>query len=321
MYLKQWATDGEVSTYSLLVPHQRVPLWKRHSLKGMAYRQHLYTQIVGGTETDDIERWLDREFEAPAERAIRLAVTDQRLSSDDWERLVRFAVSQDVRTPARMREFMSRQTQSMPSMLEKALQNAAAKLATENLSVKPGKTASKNGFPLTLHVDDARDGAATLRAETIIGRKLWLWSLRYILTTTIARISCKGWSIRKAALGCSWPTSDNPLIRLNYTNRQQYDFDGGWSVPNGDVLLPLSPTHVLHRCAGSRPPLCRQRLGRTESEEIERMIIEHADRYVFAKEQFEIHKIRERVVSLELHKAEQDAWEKWKTEQAKAESD
>ena len=32
VYLRQWATKGTIPTYSLLVPHHRVPLWKHHSL-------------------------------------------------------------------------------------------------------------------------------------------------------------------------------------------------------------------------------------------------------------------------------------------------
>lgn len=56
LYLKQWARDGTISAYGLLVPHERIPPWKRRSLKGIAYREHLYTQIVGGVESDEFER-------------------------------------------------------------------------------------------------------------------------------------------------------------------------------------------------------------------------------------------------------------------------
>lgn len=320
VYLRQWATKNRIPTYSLLVPHHKVPLWKRHSLKGIAFHQHLYTQIVGGIETDDLERWLDGEFEAPAERAITLAVTDQRLTPDDWKKLVRFAVAQDVRTPARLREFLSRQAQVMPSILGKTLQDAVTKLTHDKLSVHPGKTTSASGLPLKLSVEDQADGTAILKAETVVGRAMWHWSLRHQLTSTIARMPYKGWSILRAAPGCSWPTSDNPLIRLNYIDGQRYDFGGGWGVPNGDVLLPLSPTHVLHRCAGRRPFFRGHQLDRASSNEIRRIIIEHADRYVFASEEFDIHKIRERTVSLELHNAEREAWINWRVEQAKAES-
>jgi len=106
LYLKQWADDGQIPTYRLLVPSDKTPLWKPHSLKGIAFHQHLYTYVVGQEETDEFERWLDREFEGPAEQAIHRAVNGHQMSPDHWRRLVRFAVALDVRTPARLREFL-----------------------------------------------------------------------------------------------------------------------------------------------------------------------------------------------------------------------
>jgi hypothetical protein len=67
VYLKQFAgTDGHIATYQLLVAHENVALWKRHSARSIAHQAHLYARIAAGRETDEIERWLDRHFEAPA---------------------------------------------------------------------------------------------------------------------------------------------------------------------------------------------------------------------------------------------------------------
>lgn len=49
LYLKRWAdANNKVNTYRLLVPHQRRPLWKRRSAKGLAYHEHLYTLSKAG---------------------------------------------------------------------------------------------------------------------------------------------------------------------------------------------------------------------------------------------------------------------------------
>ena len=82
LYLKQWAHEGQISTYRLLVPSENVPLWKKQSLKGIAYHQHLYTYLAGQEETDEFERWLDSEFESPAEEAIRRVVREDRMSPE-----------------------------------------------------------------------------------------------------------------------------------------------------------------------------------------------------------------------------------------------
>lgn len=100
-YLKRWAArDGRVWTYRILVPHPAVHQWKPSSPRGVAYHSHLYTRLVAGRETDEVEKWLDSEFEAPAQEAIEKATSHGRLTPDDWERMLRFLAAQDVRTPA-----------------------------------------------------------------------------------------------------------------------------------------------------------------------------------------------------------------------------
>jgi hypothetical protein len=72
VYLRHFATpSGTVFVYRTLVAHERVPLWREKSVKAVGYRAHLYTRIAAGRETDDVETWLDREFEAPAAEALQ----------------------------------------------------------------------------------------------------------------------------------------------------------------------------------------------------------------------------------------------------------
>ena len=320
VYLKQWATDGRIPTCSLLVPHKRVPLWKRHSLRGIAFHQHLYTQIIGGEESDELERWLDAEFEAPAKAPIERVVSEQALSVDDWHALIRFAFAQDVRTPARLREFLRRQSQDLPAQLEAIVNQAVKRLESAGPAVVPNATRSKD-FPLKVSLQDQGDGSGTLKAETVVGRKLWHWSLRHLLLNTIDKIPLKGWSILRPALGLTWPTSDNPLIRLNYESPARYDFNGGWAVHSGDILLPLSPTHLLHRCAGHKGKQRGFRLDTATTQRTIQIIIEHADRYIFAANEFDVDRIRERRVSAQDHAEERAMWSRWPSEQAAIEGD
>lgn len=72
LYLKLWETSPkQVWTYPILVSHEKMPLWKERSTRGIAYHAHLYTRLVAGQESDEIERWLDQEYEAPAEEVIK----------------------------------------------------------------------------------------------------------------------------------------------------------------------------------------------------------------------------------------------------------
>lgn len=100
MYLRNFSTpSGEVREYRILVSHSGVPVWKPVNVAGTGYETNLYTRIVRGEEADDIEQWLNREFESPAKEPFQKVLADIELTQDDWKILVRFLASQIVRTP------------------------------------------------------------------------------------------------------------------------------------------------------------------------------------------------------------------------------
>lgn len=322
LYLKQWAASGMIPTYRLLVPNKSCPPWKLHSLKGIAYHQHLYTYIAGGEATDEFERWLDSEFEGPAEDAIDRVVREDTLTPEHWMHLARFAVAQDVRTPARLREFLARQSEQMPDLLKRVVQESVQRLehgeSPAGLHGSPVQEESKS-FPLKVAIEREPDGGGVLKATTLVGRKMWIWTLRHLLTSTIEKLPVTRWTILHAPSNLSWPTTDNPLVRLNFVDPTNYNFGGGWGVQNGDILLPLSPKHLLYTCIGRKPPQRGTTLDTGKALLIRRIIIEHADRYIFAREPGDIHLIRSRVVSPKACKAERETWQRWHDEQSRAE--
>lgn len=322
LYLKQWAIDNRIQTYRVLVPHQACPLWKRQSLKGIAQHQHLYTQIVGGEETDEFERWLDMNFEAPAEDAILRAVNDQPLRPDDYTRLIRFAMAQAVRTPAALRDFLQRQQTELPALLQQSVNNAADRLKSGAVvATSPSIPNKGHEIPLKVSVKESSSGDAVLLAETISGRGLWIWSLKHLLTNTVNKVPYTGWSILRAPSGLSWPTSDNPLVRIGCISRGNYNFGAGWGTPKADIFLPLGPFHLLHKCVGRRPFHRGHVVDVATAKFFRRIIIEHADRYVFAVDAEDIHDVRIRKVCAAAYEAERDAWENWHAEQTSAERD
>ncbi|MFZ6045793.1 DUF4238 domain-containing protein [Pseudomonas sp. CR3202] len=322
LYLKQWTHNGKIPTYRLLVPSSNVPLWKEQSLKGIAFHQHLYTYLAGQEETDEFERWLDSEFENPAEDAIHRVVCEGRLSPEHWRRLVRFAVALDVRTPARLREFIRRQSDTMPTLMNETLERSIMKLekaASRGESLPANPVGGDNSFPLKVSIERQPDGSGRVRTETIVGRRLWIWQMKHLLTETLRKLPRHKWTILHAPSGMCWPTSDNPLIRLNFQDSKRYDFGGGWGVKNGDVLLPLSPKHLLYTCIGTRSKQRGTTLDKETAQLIRKLIIEHADRYVFAQEPSDIHLIRPRLVCPDTYKNEQAEWQNWHHEQCQAE--
>src|SRR4051812_48597891 len=85
-YLRRWESGGQVWTYRLLVPHSAAPVWRRFSTKSIARHAHLYTRVLAGGETDEFERWLEHDFETPAQEPLRKAIAGASLSREDWRR-------------------------------------------------------------------------------------------------------------------------------------------------------------------------------------------------------------------------------------------
>jgi hypothetical protein len=325
MYLRQFAgTDGRIATYQLLVAHERVAFWKRHSARSIGYVAHLYTRIAAGSEIDDTERWLDREFETPAKEALRKATSDEPLRPDDWGCLARFVAAQDVRTPARLLQNLERWKTSVPKTLQDVMEKAIYKL----------ENAKKRGVPLVARelppdeyipirvTKEIEPGQKTgkLKAEMIAGRGLWFSCMRHLLTTTLKHLEAHRWTILRPPDDMTWFTSDDPVIRLNYHSDDEYDFEGGWGNNGTEILLPLGPRHLLCAAVGKQPPRRGTVLSRAQAEMIRRFIAEHAFRTIFAAEaDAEVPVLRRRVVNARQLRDESEQWRQWHVAQSEAE--
>lgn len=328
-YLKRFAVSpGRVLTYRLLAMHPRCPLWQERAIKGVGYHAHLYTRMVAGVESDEIEKWLSAEFETPAEDALRKATYGEKLSTHDWHNLIRFAAAQDVRTPARLSENLEHWKEAMPKMLDAVVKDAADRLEGSKVSADEVSTSSRavpfpnsEYIPLSLTKEIDQDQKSyRLRANVIVGRGLWLFSLRHALTSTLNTLLGHRWSILRAADGLKWFTSDDPVVRVNYYGNDKYDLRGGWGNRGTEILLPLDPHHLLYTKIGERPPDRGTVLSVKATQIMRGVIAEHAHRYIFAAAiDDEIPILRPRLVDAALIRREREQWNKWNEDQLAAE--
>lgn len=327
-YLKRWAgSDGKLSAYRLVVKHDRVAEWRRSTPAGVGYFEHLYTTTHGGVPSDEVEQWLSRKFETPAEPVIERAVSGGRLTPEDWSVLIRFVACQDVRTPQRMLTFLNRLETTMPALLQETLEGLKRELEKahiENRRIRPGSSSDPDirRIPAKLTMLQATDpGMVVLKYQTLIGREAWLCSLGHLLSRTADVLHRHRWTILRSPKGMSWLTSDNPVIRLAYTSAQDYHFNGGWGRQNCEILLPIGPDHLLYAMVGStRPPARDSRCKRATAEAIQRFIIENAHRMVFgANPDATVAQVRPRLVNAILHQREAEERQKWHATQLEAE--
>lgn len=324
-YLRQWTIKGEIPTYRLLVPHENCEMWKNHSPGSIAKHQHLYTYYSGSADTDEVERWLDRDFESPAIVSINKVVMGNPIDAEDWNNLFRFAVAQSIRTPAGLHQFTERQQKTLPGLIDDTLKKSIVKLeAAVKTGVKLQSNPAEdvgNKLPIKVSRVKTSDGAEGIQVTALNGRKMWIWQLRHVLTHTIHRLPKYRWTILHAPPGITWPTSDNPLIKICFNARGEYYLNGGWATPGVQVILPLSPKHLLYTKLGTRPPPKGTTINWQEAVFFRQVILESALRYVFAVDPTEINIIRPRTVSQERCRHEIKMWSDWHNTQSKEEAE
>lgn len=325
-YLKRWASPGgRIWTYRILVSHPGVPLWKSCAPRGVAYHSHLYTRIIAGQESDEIERWFDREFESPVDDVLHKATSDSPLTREDWNRLIRFLAVQDVRTPAWLEEQRGRWDASLPGLMEESLRDSVERM--EEL-VRAGKSlpkaTSKNDDGLPLRVTAKREPgqkSGHIGVDMLVGRGLWLWCMQRAIERTSMVLHQHKWTIIRPPKDSAWTTSDSPVIRLNFSSPTKYDFRGGWGSLGTEILLPLGPQHLLYTKIGNKhPPRRGERMHPDQAQLVRRFIAERAYRLIFAVERDDtIPRLRPRVEDAGLFQSEQEQWEAWHPQQTAAE--
>jgi hypothetical protein len=328
LYLKAWAASGgRVPTYRVLVAHEDVPVWKLFSSKAVANHAHLYTQIAAGKETDQIEKWFDREYESPAEEPIRKATSDKRLTREDWKHLIRFLALQDVRTPAWFAQRMEALDETAPQLMEETMKNSIQRMqeaAKTGKAIEPLKlpAAEREGLPLRVSVRRSPSGGGEIEAVMLRGRQYWHWAIKRALAVPEKVLHQHHWTIMKPAKGYKWITSDNPVIRVNYNNLSDYNFTGGWNSPGTCILLPLGPEHLLYTQIGQRMPQRGERMTKENTELIRRFTAEHAWRMIFAAEEDEqVSSLRPRIVNAAEVQYERKQWATWHEQQTAAEKE
>ena len=286
-YLKNWEDENsEIHVYRLLVTHEKVPKWTTKSRGAIAYQNHLYTLVTAGEESDYFEKWLDKKYEAPAIDALKKAVHDKRLTSEDWAMLINFLAAQNVRTPSQLYEHLDRGSALMANALESSL----AKLK-ERLDIKPieksdhskEKGIDYSPLPLKVTIEPSEDGEGSIvKAETYVGRSSWIFSMKHHLNKTCKTLHEHKWTIVKPAKGYKWLTSDNPVIKLNFTNYQNYDLKGGWGKAKGNIIFPISPEHAMFAQIGDRPMEKGTRLSLEQTIFFRKIMCENASRFIYS---------------------------------------
>ena len=326
--LRRWSVDDiHVFSYRVLVAHCQVPEWKARPIRGIAFHRDLYTTFAGGKELDNFETFLNHEYEQPALEAIDRLVSGLQLTPSDWRNMTRFVAAQDIRTPLSFIELLRRWEKQVPELLDSTLNETierlhAAKAKGQPLVPPPDNKPNEFGRMVRVTIERnivGKPGDSLIRAEVQAGRQLWIATMRHLLKNTAAILCRHRWSVAEPFGDLEWPITDHPALRLNYYKLGQYDFGGGWGNPGSEIMMPVSPRHLLYVQVGAKK---RNRFvcSLQQTEAIQRLLVERAHRWIFAKRQLEwVPTVRPRIVDQGLLESEREQWRNWHQNQMQSE--
>lgn len=319
MYLKNWSEDRHVYVYKKIVEHQKVPLWKKLSLKGIGYTQYLYVNTTNGQEDDFLEEWFDKLYESPAEKSLSKVISGKKLTQTDYANLIRFLALQDLRTPKKYIEQLAKlNNDDFTKILEGVLSKLDEKTTHKDLEIK-NESSFHESLPLKVSIEKL-DDSMSVQAKILGGRAYWLWSIRRLLEKTAHNLHHHKWMILRPACGIDWLTGDNPVVKLNFFDEKNYNLGGGWGSKGTDIFMPLSPKHLLFTCVGEKRRPREKTMSREQTMLINKIIVENCHRYVISNAENDIvEKLHSRVICPKTVKHERIEWEKWHKEQQEAE--
>lgn len=307
-YLEYWGNDNRLWKYQLLVSNEKVPVWSNTATKHTASQDNLYVRMKDNEEVDDIEKIFDADFEVCAKKALDKVINEDRLFSEDWKYIINFVGAQIVRTPA----FFQRIRPTIRNAMESSLEEILSELTKEKiLASKKNIDEDNELIPINFVDEGASDieGMEDVRVEAIEGKSTWLWAIKHMLKNNLKYLHEHKWSIITTEL--EMPTSDDPVLCLNYYSENDYNFDGGWMQKGTEIFLPISPHKIIYTQVGVKHTP-RIKYGIEESNLLKKLIVEHAFREIYSNYQDDdIPQIRPRIVDTNLYKEEQESVNNW----------
>lgn len=311
-YLRRWSSNNQVLTYALLVPHSNVPLWKTSSIRSTGSKADLYTATTLTNESDAIERWFNVEIESPASAAIEKALSHQKMTPEDWHKIIRFYALHEARSPSSFFYFLKRWSESGQAILKAAIEVAAERIKGSSLypsaEISMAQHSPLTPIPAGTTIEK-KNSQNHLKTELVIGRELWLNTIQSLLTTTYKHLLNHKWTLLKCHPDVCWPTTDHPTICTKNESYLRGENGPGWTTKDAELFMPLDPKHLLYTKVGSYPPQKGSTLSLSESKRLKKLLLHRAHQYIYSSKKIEnIEAIKPRLVCLETYKESLSYW-------------
>ena len=230
-----------------------------------------------------------------------------------------------ARSPLHYEQHTRMMGEHIEGVLTETMKRAVSELARAQKTGKPVRSSPPSdgeGIWPAISVRVLRDPAGIddprLEANVVIGREMWLESIKRVVNKLSVHLENHHWRVLRPPPRWNWFTTDNPLLRLNFESSEKYDFKGGFGSKGTDLVLPLSPEHLLHARIG-HPAQDTTEVAPETATQIKRCIAQNAFRWIVADAPAKKAEwFMPRVVSLEHYRAEEESFSRYHEEQSAA---
>ncbi|HYR09077.1 MAG TPA: DUF4238 domain-containing protein, partial [Longimicrobium sp.] len=307
-YLGRWADRGQtVQEYKIVVPSDSYPEWRPLPIRSAGSMRDLYSVEHPDLDLDHYEKWLNEYVEQPAQEVLEKVTAERALTRQDLEHLVRYAFAQSVRTPKDYISYQQKTSEIVPDLLANSLKRAV-RMKASLVGAPPSAGPVDEALPLTVTREPVASGQVAVRAEFTVGTGSWLASRKRMIREYPPRFLHHRWQVLRAHESTEWFTTDHPVLRLGYLADQPHGFEAGWMQRGADIIMPLSPRHLLHTQVGSahrNPP----ELSAAKTFEMQALLAQNARRSIYARVPIpRVRWFRERVVNVEAFEEERKLW-------------
>lgn len=241
-------SDRNIQVYKKIVSNENEALWRKKKLSQIGYLNDFYIVYNGQSKdnseqySDNFEEIFNKTFENRLGRILKKIDEGRDLENKDWITLFKFISVQRYKT---LDGYLRIQQLSIEIMEEILPTLEQAILAGNFSSPRPMENITTIALPFDIEIGKEKDGYMNLLVKFISGRNCWLNQLIRLMDRLYISLEKHSWSLVKAPLNKEWITSDNPVITLNYYNKDHYDFNGGYDSPNANIIVPISPKYLL----------------------------------------------------------------------------
>ncbi len=245
-------SDRNIQVYKKIVVNENEALWRKKKVSQIGYLNDFYIVYDGQSKdnseqySDNFEEIFNKTFENRLGRILKKIDDGRDLENKDWTTLFKFISVQRYKTLDGYLRIQQLSTDKMEEIIPNVIKNLEQGiLAGELSSTEPIVNANKIALPLDVELGAKREGNIDLKVSFVSGRNCWLNQLIRLMDRLYISLEKHSWSLVKAPLNKEWITSDNPVITLNYYNKDHYDFNGGYDSPNAHIIVPISPKYLL----------------------------------------------------------------------------